>query len=66
MGIVNAGALNDYASLDEELRERVEDLVLARREDATERLLEVASSVQGATRATGEDLSWREGSVEER
>ena len=42
MGIVNAGALVPYDSIDPELRERIEDVVLNRREDATERLLEIA------------------------
>ncbi|MGC7354122.1 dihydropteroate synthase, partial [Mycobacteroides abscessus subsp. abscessus] len=42
MGIVNAGALVPYDSIDPELRERIEDVVLNRREDAAERLLEIA------------------------
>ena len=45
MGIVNAGALPVYDDIDAELRERVEDLVLNRRPDATERLLEIADDV---------------------
>ncbi len=66
MGIVNAGALPIYADIPPELLERVEDVVLNRRPDATDRLLEVADSVKGqaATRTT--DLSWREKPVAER
>ena len=47
MGIVNAGALPLYDDLDPELRERVEDVVLNRRRDATERLLEIAERYKG-------------------
>ncbi len=66
MGIVNAGQLAVYADIPESLRERVEDVVLNRRPDATERLLEVADGVQSQRRDRGPDLSWREGPVEER
>ncbi|HEB79131.1 MAG TPA: methionine synthase, partial [Rhodospirillales bacterium] len=66
LGIVNAGQLAVYAEIPEDLRERVEDVVLNRREDATERLLEVAGGVKGQAKADGEDLSWRQGSVAER
>ena len=67
MGIVNAGALPVYDEIPAELRERGEDLVLNRRPDATERLLEIAESVQGQQRGpSGRDLSWRELPVEER
>ncbi len=67
MGIVNAGQLGIYQDLPEDVRERVEDLVLNRREDATERLLEVAESYAGrAGGAAAEDLSWREAGVGER
>ncbi len=66
MGIVNAGQLVPYEDIPADLRERVEDLVLARRADATERLMEVADSVQGKAKQATEDLSWRERSVEER
>ena len=68
MGIVNAGQLGIYEDLPEELRERVEDLVLNRREDATERLLDVAQQfVDDKGKATKTpDLSWREGTVAER
>ncbi len=47
MGIVNAGALVPYDTLDPELRERIEDVILNRREDATERLLEIAEEHRG-------------------
>jgi 5-methyltetrahydrofolate--homocysteine methyltransferase len=66
MGIVNAGQLAVYEDLDSELRERVEDVILNRRADATERLLAVASDARGQVRERTEDLSWREGSVAER
>ncbi len=67
MGIVNAGALPVYDDIPPDLRERVEDLVLNRRPDATERLLEIAASVQGrGVSASGPDLSWRNAPVEER
>ena len=66
MGIVNAGQLAVYAELPEELRERVEDVVLNRREDATERLLEIADTVQGQKKSAVQDLAWREDPVEER
>ncbi len=66
MGIVNAGQLVPYEDIPLDLRERVEDLVLARRADATERLMEVADSVQGKAKAATEDLAWRSLSVEER
>nr|MBA2254266.1 methionine synthase [Chloroflexota bacterium] len=66
MGIVNAGALPVYDDIPDELRERVEDLVLNRRADATERLLEVADTAKGQTGAGGPDLSWREKPINER
>jgi 5-methyltetrahydrofolate--homocysteine methyltransferase len=69
MGIVNAGALAIYDDLPEELRERVEDVVLNRRADATERLLEIASKYAG-TRDPGpgtrESAEWRGWEVEKR
>src|ERR1700760_1595453 len=52
MGIVNAGALPIYDDLDPELRERVEDVVLNRRSDGTERLLEIAERYKGKKDAT--------------
>ncbi|MFT4979021.1 MAG: 5-methyltetrahydrofolate--homocysteine methyltransferase, partial [Myxococcota bacterium] len=66
MGIVNSAQLAVYADIPDELRERVEDVVLNRRPDATERLLEVASEAKGQSRQRQEDLSWREESVEDR
>ncbi|HEY1725808.1 MAG TPA: methionine synthase [Steroidobacteraceae bacterium] len=60
MGIVNAGQLAIYEEIEPELRERVEDVVLNRRADATERLLEIAGRYQGeAGRQRAEDLAWR-------
>jgi len=60
MGIVNAGQLAVYDELPSELRERVEDVVLNRRPDATERLLEIADKYRGdGTQAKKEDLEWR-------
>lgn len=66
MAIVNAGQLAVYADIPEDLRALVEDVVLNRREDATERLLEVADQVKGQAKENKEDLSWREGAVESR
>ncbi|MBC7645420.1 MAG: methionine synthase, partial [Thermoleophilia bacterium] len=66
MGIVNAGSLALYDDIEPELRERVEDAVLARRPDAAERLLEVADAAQVGVRARVTDMSWRELSVDER
>lgn len=67
MGIVNAGQLAIYDEIPPELREPVEDVILNRRSDATERLLEVAERYRGEKgKAREEDLSWREGPVEER
>ena len=65
MGIVNAGQLAVYADIPSDLRERVEDVVLNRRADAVERLLEVAGNVKGQTKE-GADLTWRKGTVAER
>ena len=68
MGIVNAGQLAVYESIDPELREASEDVVLNRRQDATERLLELAERYKGAAgkEARERDLAWREWSVEKR
>ena len=66
MAIVNAGALPVMDDLDADLRERVEDLVLNRRPDATERLLEVADTARSSAVGPERDLSWREQPVEER
>jgi 5-methyltetrahydrofolate--homocysteine methyltransferase len=66
MGIVNAGQLGVYDQLDPALRERVEDVVLNRRPDATERLVTFAETYKRADRKVEEDLAWRQGSVDER
>ncbi|MDA0706044.1 MAG: methionine synthase [Proteobacteria bacterium] len=69
MGIVNAGQLAIYEDLPRDLRDAVEDVVLCRRDDATERLLEVAERFRGhasGAQARAQDLSWREQSVEKR
>ncbi|WP_460813743.1 methionine synthase [Luteimonas pelagia] len=67
MGIVNAGALPLVDDLDADLRERVEDVVLNRRADATERLLEIAGRYRGKKgEAPVEDLAWRSRPVHER
>ncbi len=59
MGIVNAGQLGVYDQLDPELRERVEDVVLNRRDDATDRLLEIADRFKGGGTKREENLAWR-------
>jgi 5-methyltetrahydrofolate--homocysteine methyltransferase len=67
MGIVNAGQLALYDDIDTELRELVEDVILNRRDDATDRLLEAAERFKGgASQKKEADLSWREKPVEER
>ena len=67
MGIVNAGQLAIYEDIPADLRERVEDVVLARRADATERLLEIAEQYKGGGRVKrGDDLEWRKLPVEQR
>jgi 5-methyltetrahydrofolate--homocysteine methyltransferase len=66
MGIVNAGQLAVYSGIDSNLRDRIEDVILNRREDATERLLEVANQAKGQNLNRAEDLSWREGTVGDR
>jgi len=66
MAIVNAGQLTVYNDIPDDLKERIEDVVFNRRDDSTERLLAVASEVKGEKRESTEDLSWREGAVNER
>jgi 5-methyltetrahydrofolate--homocysteine methyltransferase len=67
MGIVNAGQLALYDDIDPELRELVEDVILNRRPDATDRLLEAAERYKGGGAQKKElDLSWREKPVDER
>src|SRR3954463_4045697 len=64
MGIVNAGQLGVYADLDPELRERVEDVVLNRREDGTDRLLEIADKFKTGAAKKEENLEWRNQDVD--
>ncbi|RKE84259.1 methionine synthase [Rhizobium sp. AG855] len=68
MGIVNAGQLAVYESIDPDLREACEDVVLNRRKDGTERLLEIAERYRGTGEAKTrtQDMSWREWPVEKR
>ena len=66
MGIVNPTMLEIYADIDKELLNYVEDVLLNRREDATERLLNFAETVKGEGKKKEIDLSWRNGSVQER
>lgn len=68
MGIVNAGQLAVYESIDPDLREACEDVVLNRRRDGTERLLEIAERYRGTgeAKARTQDMSWREWPVEKR
>ncbi|MGA9359140.1 MAG: vitamin B12 dependent-methionine synthase activation domain-containing protein, partial [Mycobacterium sp.] len=70
MGIVNAGALVPYDSIDPELRDRIEDVVLNRREDAAERLLEIAERFNSSDQALGNidpvAAEWRSLPVRER
>ena len=67
LGIVNPSMLEVYDDIDKELLEHVEDVLLNRRSDSTERLLDFAQSVKGNVGKKRQiDLSWREGSVQER
>jgi 5-methyltetrahydrofolate--homocysteine methyltransferase len=66
MGIVNAGQLGVYEDIEPELRERVEDVVLNRRSDAGERLVQFAEQVKAGGRKKDEDLAWRAEPVEKR
>jgi 5-methyltetrahydrofolate--homocysteine methyltransferase len=66
MAIVNAGQLAVYEEIDPELRERVEDVLLNRRDDATERLIDFAERVKAKGKAPVADETWRTQSVEER
>ena len=68
MGIVNAGQLAVYETIDPDLREACEDVVLNRRSDATERLLAIAERFRsaGAKEAKPQDLGWRQWSVDKR
>ena len=66
MGIVNAGMIEVYDEIPKDLLEHVEDVLLNRRDDATERLLEFAEQVKGTGKQKVEDLSWRDAPVEDR
>lgn len=66
MGIVNAGMIEVYDEIPKELLERVEDVLLNRRTDATERLLTFAENVKGEGKVKLVDNTWREASVQER
>ncbi len=66
MAIVNAGRLPVYDDVPDDLRERIEDVLFNRRDDATERLIEVASDAKSQATAAATDLSWREGTARDR
>ena len=68
MGIVNAGMLEVYEEIDPELKELVEDVLLNRRPDATERLVEYGETLKGVSTVASEKKAeeWRSGTVEER
>ncbi len=66
MGIVNPALLEIYDNIPKDLLERVEDIILDRREDATERLLDFAETVKGSKVEKGLDLSWRENPIQDR
>ena len=66
MGIVNAGQLAVYEEIEPELRERVEDVLLNRRDDATERLVDFAENVKAKGKTPVADKAWRKEPVQER
>src|SRR5438105_1766671 len=66
MGIVNAGQLAVYEEIEPELRKRVEDVLLNRRDDATERLVDFAERVQAKVKEPAQEKAWRSAPVEER
>jgi 5-methyltetrahydrofolate--homocysteine methyltransferase len=66
MAIVNAGQLAVYEEIPADLKERVEDVLLNRRADATERMLEFAETVKAGGKAAVKDEAWRRGTVDER
>src|SRR5688572_18091181 len=66
MGIVNAGMVGVYDELEPELRERVEDVVLNRRADAGERLVDIAESAKSGAKDETRKNEWRAGTVEQR
>ena len=67
MGIVNAGQLAIFEEVPKDLRDAIEDVLFNRRDDSTDRLIEVANRFSGgSSKAQAEDLSWREDNVNER
>jgi 5-methyltetrahydrofolate--homocysteine methyltransferase len=66
IGIVNPALLEVYDEIPKDLLERVEDVILNRREDATERLLDFAETVKGKSVEKTADLTWREGSIQDK
>ncbi len=66
MGIVNPAMLEVYDEIPKDLLEHVEDVILNRRDDATERLLELAETVRGNKKENVVDEAWRKGSIQER
>ena len=66
IGIVNPAMLEVYDDIPTDLLERVEDVILNRRDDATERLLDFAETVKGSKKERVADLSWRENSIQDR
>ncbi len=66
MGIVNPALLEVYDDIPKDLLEHVEDVILDRRDDATERLLDFAETVKGSKKEKTVDLSWRENALQER
>ncbi len=66
MGIVNPALLEVYDDIPKDLLEHVEDVILDRREDATERLLDFAETVKGSKKEKVLDMSWRENPIQDR
>ena len=66
MAIVNAGQLEVYADIPKDMLEHVEDIIFNRRADATERMVTFAETIKGGGLARQDDLTWREGTVQER
>ena len=66
MGIVNAGMVGVYSELSDELRERVEDVVLNRRPDSTERMIDIAGTLKAGDKKEEQNLEWRAGTVQKR
>ena len=66
IGIVNPALLEVYDDIPKDLLEHIEDVILDRRDDATERLLDFAETVKGSKKEAGVDLSWRENPLQDR